>query len=976
GRGSLASLSASWGKLAEAARAGTLTRASVQGPLGATWLALGRIGWTMTAAWALQTGPGETLSMLRDALVDGIQRWQCRRLVAHLPEGQGETLWPRTVRAVAHRARPAAELGAIRAVWAGGHFTNAWRYARGHADSDMCQACGGAKDTLMHRWCVCPALVVPQGEELEHEEPFRKPIAGMRHQLEEAEQKWTSGDSELPLSYGLPLLSAMPPPVPSDNVVFEWGAAQEGWPSVVYTDGSACPVPLVQAGSVQVIVSDRQALVTEGSDWSSTAQSARARRASIWRQLHAAAARRGGPPPRLRWVPARRSLQQALGAGLRPLDWLGNCWADFFANLGAGEARLPNNAVEALQAELQRALDTAAFLGWAAARICRLGLWGPLGEDGGLQRRQVLGGPAAPKLSLAWHEYQVISSCGVQCVHCGRGACAAMARALLDCRPCQPTELGRVRARCSQGRPLASSAAVSASLQAAERELLPVSGARTTAEGNWAALGMLASSWIVDLMDRSLACASWMEECAECVYRLLGEEVYRGFFARNSDEMRSAERLRRAEEFCERGWRDGGPFREAHIDEAPQLEGEARQAKLQRLRGYHAAARAFLCDRGSARRAGGRRGPLYFTFFEPVGGARGGGSGGWRQGCAPRRRGRSRSRTNSRTIQSQGRAGGRAEPQRPVLPRPRGDAEGPQRPVGPRAVPAQRRRRSAEQSASRSRSPQARGQPAAHNEAERNDGPDPDAAIGLGVLRSMLRAFAGCWAFDLRDPEAAEDSWMAWAAQCALACLARPDNEDARAVAARRAGSMRLRALVQAMVRQAWLLKADARRIAVGRLMSLETLEEWLHVAALQWATLGDVCCAVGGVIGEAGANLPALLGFAGALPGLGPAGSSEQPSRQAGLPRPQGLRGRGIEALRRPWPGTSHSPQLPMVSAMQGGPDALGRDSDGEGDWLHPEAAPSGLPPPPPAAAAGQAPPPQPEGADQGLRGDAVAVG
>ncbi|CAK0828526.1 unnamed protein product [Prorocentrum cordatum] len=889
-RGSLASLSASWGKLSEAARAGALSWASVQGPLGATWLALGRIGWSTTAARALQTDLGETLSMLRvaprdikDALVEGIQRWQRRRLVAHLPEGQGETLWPRAVRAVACKATPAAELGAIQAVWAGGHFTNAWRCARGYADSDMCQACGGAKDTLMHRRCAHPVLMAPQGEELEQEEPFRKPIAGMRRQLEEAEQKWTIGDRELPLSHGLPLLPATPPPAPSDNVVLEWGAAQEGWPSVVYTD--ACLVPLLQAGSVQVIVSDLQALVTEGNDW---------------------------------------------------------------------------------------------------------------------------------------HECQVICSCGVQCAHCGREAYAAKGRALPDCRPCHPTELGRMRARCNQGRPLASSAAVNASLQAAERleeeELLPASGAHTTAEdqkralqrkvdylleaakgapaarpagteasgppsarwsqrpaprpyrgceqggaagrvglarpqeGNdlfaieaWgragpleAALGMLASSWIVDLMGQSLAYASWMKECVEYVCRLLDEEVYRGFFAHNSDEMRGAERLRRAEEFCERGRRDGGPFREAHVDEALQLEGEARQAKLQRLRGYHAAARAFLCDRGSARRAGGRRGPLYFTFFEPAGRAYG--DGGWRQSGAAQRRGRSRSRTSGRASQSQGPAGGRAEPQRPALPRPRSDAEGPQRPVDPRAAHAQRRRRSARRSASRPRSPRARGQPAGHAEDGRNGSPDPDAAIGLEVPRSMLRAFAGCWAFDLRDSEAAGGSWMAWAAQCALAWLARPDNEDTRAAAARRAGSIGLRALAQAMARKAWHLKAEVRRITVGHLMSLETLEDWLHVAALQWATLNDVCCTMEGVIGEAGANLPALPGFAGALPGLGRAGSNEQPPRRAGLPRPLGLRGRGIEALRRPWPGTWFNQQLPMARATQGGLRALGSDSDGEDDWPHPE--------------------------------------
>ncbi|CAK0891681.1 unnamed protein product [Prorocentrum cordatum] len=974
GRGSLASLNASWCKLAEAMRAGTLTWATAHGPLGATWLTLGRIGWTMTAAWALQSDLGETLPMLRvaprgikDALVEGIPRWQCRRLVAHLPEGQGGVGW-------------------------GGHFTNAWRHARGYTASDLCRACGGAKDTLMHRWCACPALVAPRGDELKHEEPLRKPIAAMRHQLEEAEQKWTIGDSELTLAYGLPLMPALPPPAPSDNVVIEWGATQEEWPSVVYTDGSghasrvpearrcgwaavalrpdgiplkaaygplpgprqtvgraerrACLAPLAQAGLVQVIVSDLQSLVTEGNGWSPSAQPARARHVSIWRQLHAAAAKRGGPPPRFRWAPAHRTLQQAPDEGLRPLDWLGNCWADFFANLGAAVTRLPNNTAEALRAELKRALDTATCLGWAAARICQLDLWKPLGEDGKPQRRQVWREPAAPKLSLTRHEYQVTSSVGVQRVHCGREAYTAKARELLDCKPCQPTELGRMRARCRQGRPMASPAA--ASLQAAERleeeELLPMSGAAaatqgqsqkwtmqqkvnylleaakgTPAEGTagaaaagqpqaqrggrpeprpgpgrglastgrrvglerpregndrraieaWdrsgpleAALGLLASSWVADLMGQSLAYASWMEERVEYVYKMLGEEVDRGFFMHNCAETRNAERLRRAEEFCERGWWDGGPFREPHIDEALQLEGEDRQIKLLRLRCYHAAARAFLCDRGSARRAGGRRGPLYFTFFEPVG----------------------------------------------------------------------------------------RSHPLEHNESESNSSPEPDAVFGLEALRCMLRAFASCWVFDLRDSEAAESTW--------------PGREETREEATRLAGSIGLRARVQAIVRQAWLMEADVRRFTVEHLMDMATLEEWLHFAAMQWATLDEVCHTMEDVIGEAVVNLPGLPGFAGPLPGLGPSGTSEQPPRQAGLPRPQGIRSRGIEALRRLWPGTWQRPGDP------------GSGSGGEHDLPHPDAAPSGLPPPPPAAAAGQMLQQQPAGAAQGVQGEAAAEG
>eukprot|EP00959_Pyramimonas_sp_CCMP1952_P135956 2844340-Pyramimonas_sp.AAC.1 len=95
-------------------------------------------------------------------------------------------------------------------------------------------------------------------------------------------------------------------------------------------------------------------------------------------------------------------------------------------------------------------------------------------------------------------------------------------------------------------------------------------------------------------------------------------------------------------------------------------------------------------------------------------------------------------------------------------------------------------------------------------------------------------------------------------------------------------------------------MKAEVRRFTVEHLMDMAALEEWLHFAAMQWATLDEVCHTMEDVIGEAVVNLPGLPGFAGPLPGLGPSGTSEQPPRQAGLPRPQGIRSRGIEALRR----------------------------------------------------------------------------
>ena len=187
GKGSLAQLQASWVQLEKCAGQGGLTWATAKGPLAATWLSLVRIGWGMASAWVLRSDSGELLSMLhvpprdiKDSLAEGIQRWQCRRLVAHLPESQGEQLWPRAVRAIAAKKRPAAEKGALQALWAGGHYTSVWRCAHHFMDTEECQACGAPRDTLRHRWCACPEVMRPREEELELEEPFRKPLQAIR----------------------------------------------------------------------------------------------------------------------------------------------------------------------------------------------------------------------------------------------------------------------------------------------------------------------------------------------------------------------------------------------------------------------------------------------------------------------------------------------------------------------------------------------------------------------------------------------------------------------------------------------------------------------------------------------------------------------------------------------------------------------------------------------------------------------------
>ena len=186
----------------------------------------------MASAWVLKSDAGVTYSMLhtaprdiKDVLIEGIQRWQCRRAVDHLPESHGETLWPRAVRAIAQRAGAAAEKGALQALWSGGHYTNVWRHDHGYADSEECLACGEMQDTLMHRWCKCPEVMLPRDEELEQEEAFRKPLVAINRQMQEAEQRWTVGDSSLPLSYGLPLKPPLPPTAAAGHTVLNWGGA-------------------------------------------------------------------------------------------------------------------------------------------------------------------------------------------------------------------------------------------------------------------------------------------------------------------------------------------------------------------------------------------------------------------------------------------------------------------------------------------------------------------------------------------------------------------------------------------------------------------------------------------------------------------------------------------------------------------------------------------------------------------------------
>ncbi|CAK0838443.1 unnamed protein product [Prorocentrum cordatum] len=295
-----------------------------------------------------------------------------------------------------------------------------------------------------------------------------------------------------------------------------------------------------------------------------------------------------------------RAVQTAIEEGIGSLDWPDNCWADFFANLGAAEIELPNDA----------AGPCRAAAGAGHAKLHRLGC----GQDLKLKRKVEPKLFPGQQLSLTRHEYQKAGVDRVQCIHCGRGAYADKTRSLLDCRPCQPTRLGQMRAAKSQSVPgaqlLASSEAVNLSMQLAGlvetqagqkhpataalgpaslggevQHLLAAAKGPALAKGPGSAgrpprfamqawessgaledvLAQLASWWITDLEDQSHAYACWLQECVDY----------------------------------------------AHVDQALQLEGEAFKVRVHQFRGYLVAGRAFLCDRGDAFHVGVSRQRLY-----------------------------------------------------------------------------------------------------------------------------------------------------------------------------------------------------------------------------------------------------------------------------------------------------------------------------------------------------------------------------
>ena len=79
---------------------------SCRGPISAVLLSLRRVGWSMSAAHVITSDEGLALGILRCSPRDlklelqvGIQRWQARGILKHLPQASGdERVWMRDLR--------------------------------------------------------------------------------------------------------------------------------------------------------------------------------------------------------------------------------------------------------------------------------------------------------------------------------------------------------------------------------------------------------------------------------------------------------------------------------------------------------------------------------------------------------------------------------------------------------------------------------------------------------------------------------------------------------------------------------------------------------------------------------------------------------------------------------------------------------------------------------------------------------------
>ena len=95
------------------------------------------------------------------SLIAGIQRWQHRRLLQHIPTATGAAnVWHRALRGGLSSVSDPRQLGALSAVWGNICPLPAARAAQGYEVSPHCLVCQPPEATYGHVWYLCQGLIL------------------------------------------------------------------------------------------------------------------------------------------------------------------------------------------------------------------------------------------------------------------------------------------------------------------------------------------------------------------------------------------------------------------------------------------------------------------------------------------------------------------------------------------------------------------------------------------------------------------------------------------------------------------------------------------------------------------------------------------------------------------------------------------------------------------------------------------------
>eukprot|EP00959_Pyramimonas_sp_CCMP1952_P085872 1796304-Pyramimonas_sp.AAC.1 len=198
--------------------------AGARGPIASTLLTLMRIGWGMLTPTVLTDDLGRQVDLMitcpldvQRFLVEGIHRWQSKRIIAYLEDAEGQTCWLRAVRKSVLAIKSSARRGALRALWAAAIWTPQRLHSIGKCDSPDCFACKRAVGTLAHQWFDCPSLL--QGDPESDSALVPDDILEAREAIKNQHAS-VQGVECFFLSYGVPPCPPFPPDVEPTLEIF------------------------------------------------------------------------------------------------------------------------------------------------------------------------------------------------------------------------------------------------------------------------------------------------------------------------------------------------------------------------------------------------------------------------------------------------------------------------------------------------------------------------------------------------------------------------------------------------------------------------------------------------------------------------------------------------------------------------------------------------------------------------------------